>query len=228
MTELEQIFPGDDAAPAAEPEATQDLAPQPEATPEAAPESSSTEASTRPQEPVMVPLPVVQDLRQEIRDLKAQLQPPAAPPPPPDVLENPEGYTQHLQQQLAVTQAHFAAEMSEMKARTRHGDEVVNAAFAAAKAAGNIDQFRNGPDPWGRVVDWHQGEQVRREVGDDPAAYRAKLEAELRQKIQAEMVASTAQQKAQMAAPSLANATGSTGGRAPTWNGPTPLEEIVG
>jgi hypothetical protein len=47
--------------------------------------------------------------------------------------------------------------------------------------------FRDQPDPYGSLVSWYQAQQLATEVGADPAAYRAKIAAEERARIVAEM-----------------------------------------
>ncbi|NQY15631.1 MAG: hypothetical protein HRT81_17530 [Henriciella sp.] len=231
MSDLEQIVNGEQPVPEPAPEAVVEPV-TPEPTPE--PEPTPTAEPKREAEPHMVPVGVVSELRQSNRELQQRLEqltqaltPRPEAPKMPDVLENPQGFEEHLQTQFRVMTANFQADLSESNARAKHGDEVVNAAFEAAKATGQVANFAGGKDPWGRLVQWHKGEQVRQEIGDDPAAYRSKLEAELRATIQAEMVAEQAKAKAAQAAPSMANVTGSTGGAMPTWAGPTPLDEAV-
>lgn len=170
----------------------------------------------------MVPVSVVAELRQEIRNLKAAQQP---QPQIPEFVD-PEG-AHFLAQQMQQMQASMAADMSETRARVTHGDQAVDAAFQAAEAGNVTQQFVGQPDPWGKLVQWHKAQQAQAEIGDDPAAYRQRVEAEIRAKVEAEMVAKAARERAGTAAPSLANATGSAGsGPVSTWNGPTPLEDV--
>lgn len=220
MTTLNEALGAEPETPQAEPETPQE---QPEPTVEA--QEAPAEPSPEPQKgPEMVPVSVVAGLREEIRQLKQQT---ATPPPQPPEFIDPEG-GQFLLQQVQHMQANMVAQNSEMRARLAHGSEAVDAAYQAAEAAGVVDQFRGQKDPWGALTSWHKAQQVQAEIGGDPAAYKARLEAEIRAKVQAEMVAEAAQKRAASPAPSMANVTGSSGGPVPTWNGPTPLDDVFG
>jgi hypothetical protein len=77
--------------------------------------------------------------------------------------------------------------LSESRAQEKHGADLVAKAFEAARESGFAPSFVNRSDPYGEMVAWYQGNQVRQEVGGDLNAYRAKVEAEVRAKIIAEM-----------------------------------------
>ena len=224
MSDLEQIVDGVEPAPEAE-AVTPETSEAP-AEPQAAPEPE-TPPEPQAQEPEMVPHHVVGKLRQELRGLKAQLAAAQQPQPQAPEFVDPEGAA-HFQQQIAMMQANFAAEKSEMMARVNHGSDAVDAALQAAEAAGVVDQFRGQQDPWGALAKWHKSTLVQQEIGDDPAAYKAKVEAEIRAKVEAEMVAKQAQEKAAQSAPSMANVTGTGGGPKTAWAGPTSLDSLLG
>lgn len=113
------------------------------------------------------------------------------PEPPPDFYTDPEAALaariQPMQQQFINAMLH----QSEIMARDKYGDKVVDAALQAANAAGDQAkaQFLQTAHPWGEMVKWHKRQQTLSIVGDDPEAYRAKLETELREKIMAELKA---------------------------------------
>ncbi|MFV1536945.1 hypothetical protein [Phaeobacter sp. JH204B] len=239
MSDLEQILNG---------EQPQGDAPQtPEVTPEATPEApEAVEAATPEPAPVtepepakadapeMVPVSVVSDLRAQLRELKLQQQqqPPAPQPKPPEFID-PEGMG-YMQQQVQGMAQEVKLNFSEEMTRQQHGDETVDAALAAFKAQAGTNPALHQAilaerSPWGAMVKWHQQQQVAQEVGNDPAAYREKLEKEIRAKIEAELVTKQAQEKAAQAAPSMANVTGTGGGpKATAWGGPTPLDKVIG
>lgn len=188
-------------------------------------------AEPAPQEPQQVPLAALQEVRNENREMKqmlAQLQQQQQPPAPqvPEFLD-PEG-SQFLAQQMQQMQLHMGAELSKTKAEMLHGADKVQAAYAAAQEAGMIDELGVKSDAWGELVKWHQREQVLSEVGDDPAAYRARVEADVRKQLEAEMVAKQVSAAAASPVPSMANVSGTGGGAAPnTWAGPTSLEAAI-
>jgi hypothetical protein len=71
---------------------------------------------------------------------------------------------------------------------------------------------------------------LQKEMGDDPTAYRAKIEAEIREKIMAEMGQSAQTNPAAGAAripQSLAGARSSAGRSTPAFTGPQPLDDIL-
>lgn len=131
------------------------------------------------------------------------------PQEPPDFNLDPEGALSfHLQRQQQV----FINQMlnqSEIMARDKFGDEIVDAALKAAQSAGVTGSFMNQPHPWGELVKWHKRQQTLQVVGDDPDAYRKKIEEEVRQKVLAELKAGGANGQAAPRFPgSLATATG--------------------
>lgn len=140
-------------------------------------------------------------------------------PQVPDVIEDQQGFAAYLMQQQAQQRDHLEAVFSERFARKEYGNEAVDAALAAAQQQGVVAHFTRGPDRWERMCEWHKGYLAQAEIGNDPAAFRAKIEAELRAKIMAEMGASP---EAKPTPPkSLAAAAGS--GRASPSAGGDPL-----
>lgn len=113
------------------------------------------------------------------------------PEPPPDFYTDPEAAfnarLMPVQQQVVNMMLH----QSEIMARDKYGDEIVDKALQAANAAGDRAkaEFLQSPHPWGEMVKWHKRQQTLQVVGEDPEAYRAKVETELRAKILAELKA---------------------------------------
>lgn len=128
---------------------------------------------------------------------------------PPDFNLDPEGALSfHLQRQQQAY-VNMMLNQSEVMARDKFGDELVDAALKAAQAAGATGQFMDKPHPWGELVKWHKRQQTLQVVGDDPDAYRTKIEAEVRAKVLAELKAGGAGAAAAPKFPgSLATATG--------------------
>jgi len=123
-----------------------------------------------------------------------------------------------IEQREFETRMHFSSRLASID----YGKETVSAAKTAleqAVAAGTLNektveaQLRASPDPWGDIVKWHQQNTVISEVGNDPAAYEAKVRA----KILAEMQGTA---PAQQAAPAT--------GAAPTIQAPPSLLRAAG
>lgn len=184
-----------------------------------------------PQETQMVPLAALQSERASARSLRERLdrieglltQP--RPAPLPDVIEQPEAYQQAILQQIAAREANIIAEVSERLTRGKFGDETVDEALEAAKASGVVAQFANRRDGWGDLVKWHKSQKALTEIGDDPAAYAARVREQARQEVLAEMTAQSV--KTPLASPSLAGQP-NLGARTVQWTGPTPIDDILG
>ncbi len=141
----------------AQPEPAVEQQPEPEV--QAAPEPQA-------QQPVMVPLSVVQELRQEIRQLKQ-----APPQAAPDRYEDPEGYEAHREQQFEQRLLNERLNNSERFAKREHGVDTVATARTWA-----LEKFQSDPlyyqrvmsdaDPYEAVVqDWKR-EQVLSSMKD--------------------------------------------------------------
>ncbi|MEL7445572.1 MAG: hypothetical protein AAGK02_07140 [Pseudomonadota bacterium] len=137
----------------------------------------------------------LQAMRDEVNQLKGAVQAQPAPqaqqqqaPQIPNPATDPQGYHDYM---MAV-QNHgleiAALNLSESNTRRVHGNEAVDTAFAAVQSTGQADvlvaQFRQRPDPWGEMMVWHQQQKLLSEIGTDPEAYRAKIEAEVLAKLQ--------------------------------------------
>lgn len=194
----------------------------------------------------------VTSLRQEIADRDAawerriaslieasrpQQQPQAKIDPVDRVLTDPTGLVRDEVSpqfsQINQTLLAFAKD----NAITRFTEESVNeaeAAFIAAYQGGKLDQADyqkvvGSPNRYAAAVQWHKRQQAQAEIGDDPVKYREKIEAEIREKVLAEMNGGQpqAQQRPAPVMPSnIAGArnVGSRGGV--PWSGPAPLQDI--
>lgn len=163
-------------------------------------------------------------------------------PQAPDFFENPEAATRH------AVQSHVSPEFdrisqtlmanAQLIAGIKYGDDKVTQAeqaFISAMQTGKLDQgdyqkVVTSPNRYAAAVQWHQRQLAQAEIGDDPAAYRAKLEAELREKITAELNGGTQQQAQQQPAPlmpsNLAGARNVGSRSGPAWSGPASLQDI--
>jgi hypothetical protein len=184
------------------------------------------EAEPAKAEEPTVPVAVVQELRRELRELKAMQNPPK---PAPDVFEDPNGYSEYMQHAVKNAATRTKLEMSRFMAERDHGKEAVEAAYAYFDAHPEQSAaLLNEPSPFHAAVEVFNRQRVAQEIGSDPEAYRAKLEAEVRAKVESEMVAKQARDNAGKFAPSMANVTGTGGGPKSTWAGPTPIDRILG
>lgn len=204
--------------PATEPEAPAEAEAPQEAqeTPEAPAEPQAEQKTDQH----MVPVTVVKELRDEIRSLKA-MQPAPAPVPVPDALDDPEGYAGHIQAQVNQAVQNATFNMSRAAAVRVHGEEAI--AAAEGQVTPGTPEFQsvvNSPDPYFALMEHVQKQQAMAEIGDDPAAYRARIEAETRAKVEAEMAAK--QVKGVAPPPSLASNPNVSARSGPAWS-PTSL-----
>ena len=236
MSDVDDLLDGKDEE---QPEVVETPAPDAPAPAEAQPQGEPTPVQPEPKpEAPMVPLAALQEVRDQARDLRRELdqfrqaqQKPQEAPKVPDVFEDQQGYTQFIQ--TTVQQAAFNArlDMSEGSARDQYGDDVVESALAAAQQAGTARQFLGEKHPWGAMVKWHQRQQKMAEIGDDPDAWRERERERLRQEIMAEQAGQVASDvnAARMAkAPSLAGTPNLGTRQAPAWAGPSSLKDILG
>lgn len=116
----------------------------------------------------------------------------------PDPVTDPEGYAQFIIQQADARIASVLraqadeydqrdAWASQEAATREYGEEAVSAALEAAKAANVVGNFMKGRDRWQRLVQWHRQQQVLSETGGDLPGYRSRLEAEMRQTMEAQI-----------------------------------------
>lgn len=153
--------------------------------------------------------------------------------PTPDFFENPEAATQrvvapHLEQ---FGQALLA--IAKDNAIVRYTEEKVNEAeraFITALQSRTIDpadyqKVVNSPNRYAAAVQWFSRQQAQAEIGDDPAAYKAKVEAEILEKYG--LKPGEQKQAAPPVMPSNFATARNVGNRAgPTWAGPPTLTDI--
>jgi len=228
-------------------------APEPKADAKPAPESKPPEDDGEPPQPLdgepVIPRRAYEDERRKRQDWKeraarlegeltairrqqeeARQPPPEQMPPlqPIDPAQDPVGFTARLQQVLLNERLNN----SEERIREKIGDEKLNEYVNEFKQLAARDQTLFGklysqtnPYAWmTREVD-----RLRhlREVGDDPSAYRARIEAEARAKWEAEAKAAPPPSPAVGMQPSLATARSVAGRTAGTWTGEPSLEDVL-
>jgi hypothetical protein len=158
------------------------------------------------------------DMKRQMEDLKQRyMTPPPREPQPepeyiPDPMQDPRGFFQYQQAQMAREALNTRLHLSEAYARDRHGAEKVDAAVQEFKQAVGqnpalYQQMVQHPMPYEFVLQQAEALRLQREIGTDPNAYRARIEAELRERIMAEMQGTAAPvSRAPNLPPSLASA----------------------
>lgn len=186
---------------------------------------------------------------EEARKAAAAPPPPQQPPqfqPPPlqpltreDIERNPMALLERAQL-VAEMQENKAwsdkLDLSEEALRDKLGDEAVDAIQAdwkimLAENPSLFTELRQQRSPYKFAAKKVEAWRAAKEVGDDPAAYRSKLEAELRAKWEAERAEpEPAQQRSgsmPRMAPSLATARSAAPRGSAGWNGPQSLDDIL-
>jgi hypothetical protein len=160
-------------------------------------------------------------------------QPQAPPQPPPDPATNPQGWAQHVVQQQQAALLNERLNNSEMMLREKVGDEKLNEYVAEFRNLANADPTLFGklysqPHPYAWLTREVDRLRLVRDVGDDPAAFRARIEAEARAKWEAEAKAAPpAPSPAAGMQPSLGTARSVAGRTAGAWTGEPSLEDVL-
>lgn len=186
-------------------------------------------------DPVMVPLTALQETRDQLRDLKAQMKEMQVKPEPqkaPDMFADPEGYQKFQTSQFQAALQNERLNMSEALAVDKFGAEKVEAMVAAVKSDPALQaqwgQVANSANPYASMMKIYDQHRVAAEIGSDPEAYKAKIRDEIKAEIQAELAAEQVKKAAAQPAPSMANLTGTGGSPQTGFTGPTPLSKILG
>ena len=184
---------------------------QPEPNAEAPPEAEAPEtvegkgdentpaappAASEEKQPSNVPLAALLDEREKRQRIERELeelrrwrqQQENAAQPKPDFYENPEAVLAQQQQafQHAITSA--TLKQSRFLAERDHGADVVAEAYAyfdqhPEQSAALLKE----PSPFHAAVEHYKRQKLLTEVGNDPEAWRAQQEAEIRAKLEAEL-----------------------------------------
>ena len=144
----------------------------------------------------------------------------------PDMLENPDGFRQHLESTVNHRVEQMRGMMSRFMAEREYGPELVAEAFEYFNRHPRESfALLQAPSPFHAAVEAYQKAQAVEEFGTDPNAYREKLraeyEAELREKIRAEYAAEMTPNRPKSPPRSLASAA-SSGSNAP----PIPVDPL--
>jgi hypothetical protein len=164
------------------------------------------------------------------------------PPKAPDFWEAPETAIDYRLNQtvapLAGKLQQMREDFSRMQAIDKHGQQTVDAAFSELVSLRNAgdpsfsadyQRIMASPHPFGTLVEWHRKRQTLAEIGDDPAAYKAKLEAELKAKLMAELQANPplSPNAPPAVMPSNFATSRNVGSRSgPAWSGPQAIGDI--
>lgn len=175
-------------------------------------------------------------LEGELAAYKRQQEEARQPPPeqmqplqPIDPAQDPVGFTARIQQVLLNERLNN----SEERLREKIGDEKLNEYVNEFKQLAQRDQTLFGKlysqtNPYGWMTREVDRQRTLRDVGDDPAAYRARIEAEARAKWEAEAAARPPPPSpAAGLQPSLATARSVAGRTATTWTGEPSLEDVL-
>jgi hypothetical protein len=213
-----------DVAPTPQAEAPSETVTEAAAETPAAPEAEQKGPSRGPDgkfakkdEPVMVPLAALHEARDELRALKARMeqlsQPQQQASPVPDIFENPEGFTGHIQSQIAQATLNTTLNISEEITRQSAGSETVDQDPAL------YQQFLSQRNPYGWLVSEYQRQSAMSQIGSDPKQIEAFLAWQQAQQAQPQPAATAAPPQPQRPTGSIASAV-SAGGAQHTAMGP--------
>lgn len=160
---------------------------------------------------------------------KASSAPPAqqaAPLQAPNPVEDPEAFTRYVEFMAQEKHLH----MSEQMLRSQHQDVDAKLQVFMAAAKDNptlIDKANKQAHPWGWMYEQASKMAKLSEIGDDPAAYEAKVRAKLEAELRDVAPSASATHRPGV---SLAAVRSSASGKsmAAQWTGPAPLESLVG
>jgi hypothetical protein len=178
------------------------------------------------------------------RQLEEAKRPPPAPTPapqpmfapPPDFQQDPNGWASTFAQNQQRALLNERLNVSEIYARDKIGDDLdkyVTEFKAAAEREPTLwGKLYSQPGPYQWLIKEVDRIRQHAEIGDDPAAFRSRLEAELRAQWEAETQGQPAQgnggrtSPAAGLPPSLANARSVAGRTTSTFTGPPAMEEL--
>jgi hypothetical protein len=148
---------------------------------------------------------------------------------PIDPSQDPTGFTVRIQQVMLNERLNN----SEMLLRDKIGDDKVTEYVQEFQQLAQRDPTLFGKlysqtNPYGWMQREVERQRVLRDVGDDPSAYRSKIEAEARAKWEAEAAAKPPPPSpAAGLQPSLATVRSVAGRTASTWSGEPSLEDVL-
>ena len=153
----------------------------------------------------------VEALNRRIADYEAK----AAPKP--DFFADPEAALAAAQRAAQAAAINTKLETSRFLAEEKFGAEKVQAAYEFFDKNPHLSgQLLTSPSPFHAAVKEYERHQAMTEIGEDPGAYRARVEAEVRERILAEY---NVQPKPTAPPPSLSSASSVSAGNAPVASG---------
>lgn len=190
----------------------------------------------------------MQKTNRELTELRARVANPAPVQPQPhpqptraplpNPAEDPQGYheavTRGFTQQMQDFALQTTLSLSERFARQQHGGEAFEDCKAWLTTRPDLEAyFIQQPDPWMAAFQHYSRERLAEEIGDDPAAYRTRIEQEIRAKLEAEMAGREIPQPApapqmRSAPPAPASTARSAAPRDPAgrFTGPAPIGSL--
>lgn len=147
-----------------------------------------------------------EELRRKLAEYEA-----AKEQPKPDFYADPEAALQSVQKAAQSIALNTKLETSRFLAERDHGAETVAAAYAFFDANPHLSsQLISSPSPFHEAVKVYQRHKTMEEIGDDPSAYRARIEQEVRERLLAEMQTATPAPKAPPPSMAAVPATGNS------------------
>jgi hypothetical protein len=133
-----------------------------------------------------------QEAERKLRDYEARLAREAKAQPAPDFATDPAAALEYQRQVFQQQLYNSRLNTSRFMAEKDFGADTVKEAFEFFdKNPALSHQFVDHPSPFHAAVEFYKRQRVVEEVGADPQAYRAKLEAEIRAQVLAEMQTAT-------------------------------------
>lgn len=210
QAEAEAPEPEQDAAP---PEGEQP-APQEQAAPPAAVEEAKhipISALLDERDKRKAAMAEAEALRKKVAEYEAASQ------PKPDFFADPEAALNAAQRAAMAAALNTKLETSRFLAEKEFGSELVAEAYAFFDENPQLStDLIKSPSPYHEAVKTYQRHKMMREIGDDPTSYRARIEAEVKERLLAEM---QAQPKPAAPPPSMAAAPGTGGAKSPAASG---------
>lgn len=117
----------------------------------------------------------IEAIQRQSQQPQRQPQPQQQQPQRPDPFLDPEGHAEFLRQNLEQRLIDERVNTSEMLARSKHGDSLVDQAIKAARDAGIAPRFQEARHPIEAVVQWHKRALAQAEVGDDLEAFKKRV-----------------------------------------------------
>lgn len=199
---------------------------KPEAEPVETIAPEKTDEQTVPLAALLAERDAKQTLNARIAALEGMMKAPKEPEPLPDVLDDQAGFVTQMETRMNAAVANATANMSQSFAEQQFGKEAVASALQAAQLDPQaLASIKASPMPYQALMEWDQRQKTLAEIGD-PVEYKKQVEADIRKRIEAELVVKQAQEAAGTKTPSLATEP-NMGNRAPAFEAPD-LNALIG